>query len=362
MLKIAHGVLPILTALVITVSGLSAIESNEWWIRMWDFPRVQILAVAVALAVAVFALGHPRRWPMVLLLGAAAAWQLYRIFPYTPLAAPEVAIVETANVDNKFCFSTLSLNVYQYNRDYARTERLIAREKPDILVLLETDQRWADALNQPLKAYSSVTALPLDNTYGIIVATRLPVRRSAVEILTEPGTPSVFAIVETRGGTPFQLVALHPRPPHPGQDTDERNAELAIAARRAARTPGPTVALGDFNDVAWSHTSRLFKRIGRYLDPRVGRGPYPTFPADWPLLRWPLDHVFITPGFIVRSIRVLEDIGSDHLPVAADLCLAPIMGRRLNDTPARADAVDRRETREILREYQEDTASDQRAQ
>lgn len=358
MLKFARGTVVVLAGIVALVSALSAIESNEWWIRVWDFPRLQILVLAAVLCGAAFALRHRHRLPIAAVLGLASAWQLYRIYPYTPLAPTEIGIVDDDKLDMASCFSALSLNVYQDNRDYARTERLLARENPDVIVLLETDQRWADALKDRLDTYSTVTGRPLDNTYGIIFATRLPARRTSVEVLTEPETPSVFAILETRQGTSFQLVALHPRPPKPGQDTEERDAEIAIAARRAARSPFPTLALGDFNDVAWSHTSQLFKRIGGYLDPRVGRGPYPTFPAGWPLLRWPLDHVFVSPDFVVHSIRVLEDVGSDHLPVAAELCLAPAIGRAVNEQPETPDAEDRKDTREIIEDYREDSRED----
>lgn len=358
MLTFARGAVLFLAALVAIVSALSAIESNEWWIRIWDFPRLQILGVAALLAIAAWALRHQWRLPIAGVLALASAWQLYRVYPYTPLAPTEIAIVNGGKLAPAACFSALTLNVYQDNRDYARTERLLAREDPDLLILLETDGRWARALKTRLGGYPTVVGRPLDNTYGIIVATRLKARRTSVEVLTEPATPSVFAILETDAGTRFQFVALHPRPPRPGQDTDERDAEIAIAARRAALTPGPTLAMGDFNDVAWSHTSQLFKRIGGYLDPRVGRGPYATFPAGWPLLRWPLDHVFVSPDFVVRSIRVLEDVGSDHLPVAAEVCLTPAVGRAVNAAPDAPDAEDRKDTREILQDYRQDARKD----
>ena len=357
---LARGLVVVLAMLVVLVSALSAVESNDWWIRVWDFPRLQILVFALALAVAVFALRHPWRLPIAAMLAIASGWQLYRVFPYTRLASTEVALADDRTFPPASCFTALSLNVLQSNRDYVRTRRMLEREDPDLLILLETDRRWAGALAGHLGGYETVVGRPLDNSYGIIVATRLQVRRAAVHTLTERRTPSVWASLVTDAGTPFQFVALHPRPPRPGQDTDERDAEIAIAARRAARTPVPTLAMGDFNDVAWSHTSHLFKRIGGYLDPRVGRGPYATFPADWPLLRWPLDHVFVSPDFAVRSIRILEDVGSDHLPIAAELCLLPAVGRAVNARPAAPDAEDRDDMREIFREYGEDELEDAR--
>ena len=56
-------------------------------------------------------------------------------------------------------------------------------------------------------------------------------------------------------------------------------------------------------------------------DPRVGRGFYPTFNANYPVLRWPLDHLFVSPHFELMQIDLLPDIGSDHLPIFFRLCL-----------------------------------------
>ena len=57
-------------------------------------------------------------------------------------------------------------------------------------------------------------------------------------------------------------------------------------------------------------------------DPRVGRGLYPSFDANSRILRWPLDHVFVTPGFNFVQVRRLRDVGSDHFPMEAILCLS----------------------------------------
>nr|WP_244649967.1 endonuclease/exonuclease/phosphatase family protein [Sphingomonas sp. CFBP 13706] len=153
-------------------------------------------------------------------------------------------------------------------------------------------------------------------------------------------------------GDRFRVIALHPRPPVPGQDTEARDAEIAIAASRAARAKLPVLAIGDFNDVAWSHTSQLFKRVGGYLDARIGRGTFATFPARTPLLGWPLDHMFVTPEFKVHSLEVLEDVGSDHLPIHSRLCLTGRSGA--NKAPDAVSNEDRKDVKEVLQEYHED--------
>ena len=50
---------------------------------------------------------------------------------------------------------------------------------------------------------------------------------------------------------------------------------------------------------------------------------YATFNAKWPLLRWPLDHVFFEESFRLLEIAVMDDIGSDHFPFYVALCHDP---------------------------------------
>ena len=86
--------------------------------------------------------------------------------------------------------------------------------------------------------------------------------------------------------------------------------------------------LGDLNDVGWSRTSRLFRKVAGMSDPRTGRGFYPTFNANYPLLRWPLDHMFVSPHFELIGMAVLPDIGSDHLPIHFEVCLKEDSSKR----------------------------------
>ena len=80
--------------------------------------------------------------------------------------------------------------------------------------------------------------------------------------------------------------------------------------------------MGDFNDVPWSGTVVKFREAGNWRDPRLGRGTHQTFPADYAWVGYPLDHVMARGDVEVRSFEVLDDVGADHLPLRAELCVA----------------------------------------
>ena len=184
-----------------------------------------------------------------------------------------------------------------------------------------------------------------------------PARSLVEKAVVRPSGVAAEAVVQVTAGIRLSSGALidfhglHPKPP-PQHDTARRDAELLLTAREVRDTRHPSIVAGDLNDVTWSRTTHLFREVGGLLDPRVGRGPYPTFNANWPLLRWPLDHIFFEPEFGLLELRVLDHIGSDHFPVFAALCHAP---GATNEGPLpRPEPEDLRAAREAIREGREE--------
>ena len=336
-----------LGGLLIFATAVPIVRAEEWWIRVFDFPRLQI-AVLLALALAAFLLVYrPTRIldsVFLLALAASLGYQAYRIFPYTPLATPQVAGSKPCEVSSRV--RLLVANVLIDNRRADDLLGQIRAHDPDLILALETDAWWEGQLAGLERDYPFAVKHPLSNAYGMHLFSRLELGAPEVRFLVEDDVPSVRTAVRLRSGDWIDFYGVHPRPPMPQQDTEERDAEILIVGKEVKANTRPAIVAGDLNDVAWSHTTRLFQSISGTLDPRVGRGMFNTFHAKYPFLRWPLDHVFHEESFTLGAMTRLGFFGSDHFPILAELCYEPKAEQR-QEAPA-ADQGDREEAEEKI--------------
>jgi len=239
-------------------------------------------------------------------------------------------------------------NVRVGTRDPDRLFQLIEQKRPDILLLVETDAWWDDALTPVVSQFKTSLRYPREDGYGMHFFTNLPAEAAELRFLLEPEIPSVRAQLTLPNGESMIFLGLHPQPPVPNfKNTKPRDAELLLAGREASESGLPTVIAGDLNDVAWSRTTRLLMRTTNLLDPRRGRGIYATFPVPAPWLRWPLDHIFHTAHFSVRSLIVEANIGSDHFPVYVVLCREQLLKQRQDNlNPKNGDC---QEVQEVIK-------------
>jgi hypothetical protein len=78
---------------------------------------------------------------------------------------------------------------------------------------------------------------------------------------------------------------------------------------------------------------------------------FSTFHAKYPMLRWPLDHVFHEASFTLGTLKRLSYFGSDHFPVLVELVREPKAERRQMAPPA--DRQARREAEKKIEHGQE---------
>lgn len=300
-----------LALLIVTLLPLT--NSVIWWVRMWDFPRLHIAGIALAVLFVNLLFATAAKPLLAALLGGVFLYHAVQIFPYTPLASTEIDMSSAPAQAEEI--TILSVNVLMENDRYDDLKAIIVREDPDVLLLMETNQPWNEALDETLSRYPTIERHIADDFYGLIFATRLePVR---IELLwpVADDTPAVRAVLRSSNSVEFNFIGLHPRPPVPGNTTQVRDKQIKDAAFMTQSSERPTVVMGDFNDVAWSWTTRRFKRYGNLLEPRVGRGMISSFHADRPLLRFPIDQLFMTENVGLVSFERLEAFGSDHFPM-----------------------------------------------
>ncbi|WP_299673313.1 endonuclease/exonuclease/phosphatase family protein [uncultured Roseobacter sp.] len=314
-------------ALIIIITTLLPLTSSAtWWVRMWDFPRLHIAGVALLTLLACLPFAMSQKPLLAAALIAVMVYQGMQIFPYTPLARTEVDIAGAPSPAEEM--SLLSLNVLMENTRHHDLIAILEREDPDVLLLMETDDTWHAALSQTLARYPTIKSHIANYHYGLIFATRL--ETSGVELLwpLADDTPAVRAVMTSPSGAAFNFIGLHPRPPVFGNTTAVRDRQIKEVALMTKSSERPTVVMGDFNDVAWSWTTKRFKRYCDLLEPRVGRGMMSSFHAEYPFMRLPIDQMFMTKDVGLVSFRRLEPFGSDHFPMAAT---AFILNQRPND-------------------------------
>ncbi|ENU15663.1 endonuclease/exonuclease/phosphatase family protein [Acinetobacter lwoffii] len=313
-------VIQILAIIVIWLSFWSLIPRDEWWIRGADFPRLQILVLGFIAFVLFLVLEHPWNWLNQLLfvgLMAALAYQLKMVLPYTFVWKKQVKQVKQDQIDPQRQISLMVCNVLTTNSKYHLLIEQIQIHQPDLVLTLETDQNWQNALSVIEADYPYRVPVPLDNLYGMHLYSKLELSETEVKFILSDEIPSIHTTVILRSGQPVQLYCLHPKPPSPteAKDSTLRDAELLIVGDQIKDLDESCIVMGDLNDVAWSRTTRLFQRISGLLDPRVGRHYVNTFHADYPFFRWSLDHVFHSTDFALVHMERLPHVGSDHFPV-----------------------------------------------
>lgn len=308
----------ICTSLLLLATVLPLSSSKRAWVRNCEFPREHIfIAASLLLVSSLLLLDNLMQFIILdgLLIGIMlyqASW-LYPYLKYMPVTVSSVEYNPQADI------TFLASNVQMTNTEHKELSTLIQREKPDVLFLMETDQRWFDVLQPVLSGYKTIAKELKDNFYGCVFATNLTVRDVNVHYIAGDNTPSIHATLEDKLGQVFIFRGVHPRPPLSGTTSYKRDKELAQTARFARESNVPEVIMGDFNDVVWSRTSMKFMKIGEYLNPQVGRGCIKSFHAKYRWLRFPIDQFFVTKGVQLAAMYRGPHIGSDHFPIIAKI-------------------------------------------
>ena len=214
-----------------------------------------------------------------------------------------------------------SYNVLWSNKDYDRAIALVAKEQPDIAIFQEVISGWSPALTvlkpdfpyhirsekQEMEVYSKFPLLdPEIMFYGIY--------RGSIAVNLQIGDRKV------------KFVATHAYPQlYWGQGGwSIRNDQLHDLKEYAQNQPQPIVIMGDLNISMWSPYYRSTIEGSGLRNARQGFGILPTHSIVAPqfaALSAPLDHCLVSSDILVKDFRLGSAIGSDHLPIIAELLI-----------------------------------------
>jgi endonuclease/exonuclease/phosphatase (EEP) superfamily protein YafD len=321
------------------------IRSDHWSVRVFDYPRFQkLVLIFVAFIIWIF-IDDKTIFDDILLvlLGICTIYLAWVIIPYTPFGKTMIDRVDPNPGEKPL--NLLVSNVYQDNQDYHRLVQLVNKTNPDVLFLLETNKAWMENIREATDQFEYRIEVPLENTYGLLFYSKLPITFHEVNYLISEEIPSIVVDVEYNDEI-VRLYGLHPTPPVPqeNEESTERDAEILITGKAAKEYGKACIVFGDMNDVARSRTTRLFLKTSQMLDPRRGRGMYNTFHEKYWFLRWPLDHYFLSSQFRVVDMKIEESVGSDHFPISISVVI------RKDDTSGemKLDADEKQEVEEKI--------------
>lgn len=355
-LDILTWLLRSLAAILILMTLAPFLRVGWWWVRVLDFPRLQIATLCAGAAIALIPLAirseiRPLDLTLLALVAAAGLWQFSHVFRYTRLRDPMLLDADPDAAANTAKLTLLTANLKVSNKQYRLARDAIRNANTDILVLIEADAQWFQALSPIRDTYPHRIEHIAGDGLGLLIWSRLPLAMPEIKRLVSKDRVSMHFSIETPGDLRARMIAIHPAPPGlpkddaPGlHDSRQRDAELVMVAKAvASNRDQPWIVAGDFNDVAWSHTTRLFERLSGLMDPRVGRGLFNTYHANRRLLRYPLDHVFLSPGMRIANLRRVRIPGSDHFGMAL------LVQLDANDTPhPNSDNADHNEAGTIV--------------
>jgi endonuclease/exonuclease/phosphatase (EEP) superfamily protein YafD len=212
----------------------------------------------------------------------------------------------------------LVLNVHTESSSFDEVARLIDDVQPDIVGLVEVDERWLRGVAPAVARFEGRLEKPRSDNFGVALYTRGPLVGS-IEGLGV-ALPSVIGTVDLDGAK-LSIILVHPFPPMSAAALAAQREQLDAVAARARSMAGPLVIMGDFNATPWSRPYRRLLTGSGLCDSRAGFGVQATFPASSAVLRIPIDHLLMSCSIGIADRRVERDVGSDHLPVVVELVI-----------------------------------------
>jgi len=323
-------------AVLACLAGLHWLGDTWWGVTLLLFaPRWLFLGPLGLLAAAAWVRRCPALW------GVQAAIAVVIVGPLMGLSAPVRRLWTPAPVGERVRVATFNVEMQPFwsaaVKEWARRERL------DVICFQEGERR--DEAVEALRASGWHVSSRRAVVSRFPIVAELP--RYAEDWRSEGRYSSALERVRVRTprGTEFVVASLHLPTIRPGlqrfldtRETDGLTLHAAWWGREVSRVlaalaeagDAPMLVGGDFNMPADDSTMAALRATFHFAFEEAGWGYGYTRPTRFPWVQ--IDHVLASPEWEVASCHVGEDLGSDHLPMVAEVVLPaaglPTQGRR----------------------------------
>jgi endonuclease/exonuclease/phosphatase (EEP) superfamily protein YafD len=282
-----------------------------------------------------------RRWvPAILAAGVLATvglhvWLGLASCCAAPAPTAQTALTKVATPAAAQGLTLLALNTWHQYGDARRLERYLATAPADVVVLSEfgPDKR---ALLASLKAAYPFQIDCADRwPCSLALLSRLPLEAAGVGRIASEGAgeraSDMPAFVWAKLAGSLSVIGTHLH--RPSRDPWLHARHVSALTELVRHIDGPLVLAGDLNTSPWSNAFRKLRAA-------TGLAPasvlMPTWPA-WPLAlpQVALDHILVSPELAVAAAGTGPAVGSDHLPVWAQIERRPVVLERGNSPPRR---------------------------
>lgn len=261
-----------------------------------------------------------QRLPVVLATGIAVTVGLHAWLGLSKCCAPAAAaapagLTKVATGAHEQRLTVVAFNTWDALREYRPIARYLAHAGADVVILSEFEDAKRPLLDEVRSIYPYQVSCAGRHECSLAILSRMPLTESGVGTLQPHGLRFVWA----RIGTGLTIVGTQVQ--RPSGDSRLHVRQMADLTDFVRRMDGSVILAGDFNNSLWSSTLRRLRDASGLIP---ASNLTPTWPA-WPLPlpQVALDHILVSPDLAVLASGTGPGLGSDHLPVWAQLRLAP---------------------------------------
>lgn len=214
----------------------------------------------------------------------------------------------------------LFANAWENNMNRPAFTAFLRSAPADVVVVAEHDQdEWPELVPQLAAEYPYHHTCVGKITCKVAIFSRVPFAASGYHRKTWEHPPVVW--VRFAGGVmgeePLTVLGTHLW--RPTRNPFRHRFQLENLADILRHTEGAVVLAGDFNAPDWSQGMLQMMQAGNLRSPDCHLPSWPAWPVTLPVFS--IDHILVSPGISIRRIGLGPAVGSDHLPVWADIVM-----------------------------------------